>query len=129
MLRAINLLVIAALICGAAYVYKVKFEATLEAERVAKLRNEIRRERDGIAILRAEWTKIERPERVQALAQQHLKLKPVDVAQFDDFSRLPERPAQLVPPGSSDPIGAIIEIFADAEVLTGTLPDRPGARR
>ena len=128
MLRAINLLVIAALIGGAAYVYKVKFEATLEAERVAKMRNEIRRERDAIAILRAEWTKIERPERVQALAQQHLKLKPVDMAQFDDFSRLPERPPQLIPPGS-DPIGAIIETFADAEVLTGTLPDRAGTRR
>jgi cell division protein FtsL len=129
MLRAINLLVIAALVCAAAYVYKVKFEATLQAERVAKLRGEIRRERDAISVLRAEWTKVERPERIQTLAQQHLKLKPVDVAQFDDFAKLPERPPQIVPPGTSDPIGAIIEIFADAEVLTGTLPDRVPARR
>ncbi len=129
MLRILNILVVAALISGAAYVYKVKFEATLQAERVAKLRNEIRRERDAITVLRAEWTKNERPERIQNLAQQHLRLKPIDVAQFDDFSKLPERPPQIVPPGTSDPIGAIIEIFADAEVLTGTLPDRVPGRR
>jgi cell division protein FtsL len=129
MLRTINVLVIAALICAAAYVYKVKFEATLQAERVAKLRNEIRREREAISVLRAEWTKVERPERVQTLAQQHLKLKPLDVAQFDDLSKLPERPPQIVPAGTSDPIGAIIEIFADAEVLTGTLTDGASARR
>ena len=36
-----------------------------------------------------------------------------------------KRPRPLVPPGTTDPIGAIIEIFSDEEVLTGTLPDRP----
>ena len=40
---------------AAAYVYEIKFESTLQAERVAKLRGEIRREHDAIAALRAEW--------------------------------------------------------------------------
>lgn len=123
MLRVLHTLVIAALIIAAAWVYKIKFEATLQAERVSKLRVEIRRERDAIAILRAEWSQLDRPDRVQRLAQRHLTLRPVDVAQFDALDKLPERPRQLVPPGTADPIGAIIEIFADAEALTGTLSD------
>jgi hypothetical protein len=126
MLRVLNILVIAALVMAAAWVYKIKFEATVQAERVAKLRTEIRRERDTIAILRADWTRLDSPDRIQTLAQRHLKLKPVEVAQFDPLDKLPERPRQLVPPGTTDPIGAIIEIFTDAEVLTGTLPDKVG---
>jgi hypothetical protein len=128
MLRLLNLLVIAALVAAAGYVYKIKFEATIQAERVAKLRNEIRRERDAIAILRAEWSQLDRPDRIQQLAQQHLKSRSVEVAQFDPLDRLPERPVPLVPPGTADPIGAVIETFADAEVLTGSLPDRASRR-
>ncbi len=124
MLRLLNVIVIAALLGSAAWVYKIKFEATVQAESVAKLRSEIRRERETIAALRAEWSHLDRPDRLQELAQRHLKLRSVNVAQFDALDNLPERPKPIVPPGTSDPIGAIIEIFADAEVLNGTLPDR-----
>ena len=125
MLRVVNTLVIAALVIAAAWVYKIKFDSTLQAERVSKLRGEIRRERDAIAILRAEWSQLDRPDRLQPLAQKHLTLRPVDIAQFDPLDKLPERPKQIVPPGTTDPIGAIIETFADAEALTGTLVDKP----
>lgn len=124
MLRVLNTLVIVALVVSAAWVYKIKFDATLQAERVSKLRTEIRRERDTIAILRAEWSKLDRPDRVQELAKRHLTLRPVEVAQFDTLEKLPERPRQIVPPGTADPIGAVIETFADIEALTGSLPDR-----
>jgi 16S rRNA (cytosine1402-N4)-methyltransferase len=124
MLRVINIVVVAALVGSAAWVYKIKFEATVQAESVARLRSEIRRERDMIATLRAEWSRLDSPERLQELAQRHLKLRPVEFAQFDRLDNLPERPKPIVPPGTADPIGAIIETFADAEVLNGTLPDR-----
>ena len=61
MLRLLNIVVIAALVLAAADVYKIKFESTLQAEHVAKLRDEIRRERDAIAILRAEWAQARPP--------------------------------------------------------------------
>ena len=128
MLRFLNIFVIAGLVLAAGWVYKIKFEATLQAERVAKVRHEIRRERDMIAILRAEWTQLDRPDRIQVLAQKHLKLKAADIAQYDALDRLPERPRQLVPAGTADPIGAVIESFADPEALTGTLPDPASGR-
>src|SRR6185436_18633649 len=87
-----------------------------------------RREQDAIANLRAEWSKLDRPDRIQELARRHLTLKSVEARQFDTLDRLPERPVELVPPGTADPIGALVEIFADTEALTGSLPDG-GANR
>ena len=44
MLRLLHLLVLAVLIFAAADVYKIKFDSTRQAERLAKLRQEIRRD-------------------------------------------------------------------------------------
>jgi hypothetical protein len=123
MLRILHACVIAALVVSASWVYKIKFEGTLQAERVSKLRAEIRRERDAIATLRAEWAQLDRPARIQVLAERHLTLRPATVNHFDTLDNLPERPHPLVPPGTADPIGAVIESFADSEALSGTLPD------
>jgi cell division protein FtsL len=107
-MRLINLIVVIALVLAAAYVYKVKFDSTVQAERVAKLRTEIRREREGVAALRAEWSKLDNPARIQGLAKRHLALKPIDASQFETFDRLPERPAAPVL-DLADPIGAMLD--------------------
>jgi len=122
MMRLINICVIAALVLAAADVYKIKFESTSQAQRVAKLRTEIRREHDLIAALRADWAKLDSPARIQDLARRHLSLKPTEAEQFDRLNALPERPVELVPPGTADPIGAVIETLADPEALTGSVP-------
>jgi cell division protein FtsL len=123
MMRLINICVIAALVLAAADVYKIKFESTRQAQRLVKLRAEIRREHDAIATLRAEWAKLDTPARIQHLARRHLPLKPTEVQQFDRLDNLPERPPDLVPKGEPDPIGTVI---ASPEVLdrsaTGSLP-------
>ena len=126
--RLLHVVVLAALVLAAADVYKIKYESTLQAEKVSKLRADVRREQDAIANLRAEWSKLDRPDRLQELAQRHLTLKPLEARQFDALERLPARPIELVPPGTADPIGALVEIFADTEALTGSLPDG-GANR
>jgi cell division protein FtsL len=118
-MRLLHILVICALVAAAAYVYEIKFESTLQAERLAKLRMEIRRERDAIATLRAEWAKLDSPARIQGLAQRHLKLKPVDATQIDNFDKLPARPQETPPQDIDDPIGAIIE--QDGDIPTGSV--------
>jgi len=128
MLRILHIVVLAALVLAAADVYKIKYESTLQAERVGKLRSEIRREQDAIATLRAEWARLERPDRIQDLAQRHLKLKPLDPRQLDALDRLPERPPELVPPGTADPIGAVIESLEEPDAATGSVPNRGATR-
>ena len=97
LVRLLHVAVIAALVMAASYVYKIKFDATLQAERVAKLRSEIRKERDAVAALRAEWTELDRPERIQQLARQHSSLRAIDPTQFDQLDRLADRPVDIVP--------------------------------
>jgi hypothetical protein len=126
MLRLINLAIIGALVFAAAWVYEIKYASTRQAERVARLKVEIRRERDTIAALRAEWAQLDNPDRIQILARRHLTLKPIEATQFDTLDRLPEKPAEIIAPGTTDPIGALIETMADPEALTGSVPDGEG---
>jgi len=122
-MRLINLCVIAALVLAAADVYKIKFESTRQAQRVAKLRTEIRREHDAIAALRAEWAKLDTPARIQDLARRHLQLKPTELSQYDRLDKLPERPPDVVPLEEPDPIGTVIANPALVDrTATGTLP-------
>jgi hypothetical protein len=93
---------------AAADVYTIKFDSTRQAQRVAKLRLEIRRERDAVAALRAEWAKLDNPARIQALTRRHLQLKPVEAQQMDPLDNLPERPADLVAVDEADPIATVI---------------------
>jgi cell division protein FtsL len=123
LLRLLHIVVLAGLVLAAADVYKIKYESTLQAEKVARLRGEVRREQEEIATLRAEWARLDRPDRIQELAQRHLTLKPDEAAQYDKLDRLAERPIDIVPPGSTDPIGALVETFADPEALTGSMGD------
>ncbi len=121
-LRVLNLAVIAILVLAAAYVYRVKFDATVQAERLARLRGELRQERDKIAALRAEWEQLDSPARIEALAKRYLALRPIAPTQFDALDRLPERPVQ--DSSDNDPIGGIIENLEQPKRVgvTGTIP-------
>jgi hypothetical protein len=119
--RIIHFLVVCALIYAASYVYRIKMDSTARTERVSRLQAQVREQREAIAVLRAEWAKLDAPRRLQILAERHLKLKPIETRQFDSLKNLPERPPSLVSPGTSDPIGAMIEII-DPDAVTGSLP-------
>ena len=128
-LRILNLVVIGALVLAAAYVYRIKFDSMVQAERLAKIRSEMRRERDTIAMLRAEWGELDSPARVEALANRFLPLKPIAPTQFDALDQLPDRPPQFIKPDSADPIGNIIENFQEPDQVTGSVatPAAPAA--
>jgi hypothetical protein len=119
-MRLLNIFVICALILAASFVYKIKFDSTLQAERVGKLAGELRRERIAIATLRAEWAKLDTPGRIQGLASRHLALRPIVPTQFDNLDRLPDRPPVTMQPANGDPIGAMIAPAAPDN--TGSVP-------
>jgi hypothetical protein len=119
-MRLLNIMVIGALILAASFVYKIKFVSTLQAERVGKLAGELRNERNAIAILRAEWARLDTPGRIESLASRHLALRPIQPTQFDSLDRLPDRPPVVVRPRGDDPIGAMIAPAAPD--TTGSVP-------
>jgi hypothetical protein len=119
--RLLNLLVIGALVFAAAYVYRIKFDSTLQAERLAKLRAELRHERDKIAGLRAKWGELDNPARIEELAKRFLKLKPVAATQYDKLDHLRDQPPDYMRPGAKDPIGGMIENLEEPVAVTGSL--------
>jgi hypothetical protein len=120
-LRVLNFVVIGALVLAAAYVYRIKYEATAQAERLAKLRDEVRHDRDKIAALRAQWGELDDPARIEALAKRFLKLKPIAVTQFDSLDHLPDQPPDYMRPGSKDPIAGMIEHLDESATVTGSI--------
>ncbi|MDE2602488.1 MAG: hypothetical protein KGL62_08995 [Bradyrhizobium sp.] len=118
-MRIIHVLVIGILVFAAAYVYRIKMESTVRTERVLRLHADIREQRDAIAALRAEWTKLDAPQRLQGLVERHLPLKPINATQYDSLKNLPERPPNFN--RDPDPIGSMIsDIEAKA---SGAAPD------
>ena len=126
-MRILNLCAVVLLVLAAAYVYEIKFESTLRAERVTKMRGDVRKERDTIAALRAEWAQLENPARLQGLVRRHLPLGPGQASQFDTLDRLPERPPTVAPTQIDDPIARLTD-NAGKETPTGSVPGA-GARR
>ena len=126
-MRFLHLIVIAALVSAAVHVYKIKFDSTVQAERLAKQRSDLHRIRDATAALRAEYGQLDNPARIQGLVQRHLQLKPVEAMQFDNLDHLPDRPAAPAPSDAQDPIAAMIARGA-SEYPTGSIKPPPAAR-
>jgi cell division protein FtsL len=82
MLRFVNICLVLGLVALAYVIYQVKYESRgLDAE-IASLGKRIDEERDAIAVLRAEWSLLNRPERIERLAHKYLKLAPAKPAQL-----------------------------------------------
>ena len=95
MIRLLHVIAITALIASAAYAYSIKYDTLYYVEQVAKLKSKVQRERDIIAVLQAEWQYLDRPDRLQEAADQHLDLQPLKIQQLARLADLPNRPDRL----------------------------------
>jgi hypothetical protein len=82
----------------------------------------VRHERDTIAALRAQWSELDNPARIEALAKRFLPLKPIAPTQFDKLDNLPDRAPDLITPDGKDPIRAMLEKADEAQGATGSIP-------
>jgi cell division protein FtsL len=91
MIRFVNILAVLALVGAAVYAYSIKYATVFSAEEIVKLKHEIKAKEDRIAMLRAEWAYLVRPERIQALADKLLDLGPIGLAQIVKADALPAK--------------------------------------
>lgn len=106
--RYLNILFVLAVVIGAAAVYDMKLAAKKSASRVAELQRQIDEERETIRHLKAEWSLLNQPERLQRLVERYnsyLELQPLEVEQIVLPEELPARPVMLEPIGAPDPLG------------------------
>ena len=104
MLRFVNICLVLALVAFAYVIYEGKYEARALDEDIDGLRKNIETERDAVAELRAEWSLLNRPERIERLAEKHLKLVParptqlvtLDTVSESDFERVRTETAPIL---------------------------------
>jgi hypothetical protein len=97
--RLFNGLLLAAMIVGAVVTYQLKREAEIAAADVARLRGEIAAEREAVALLRAEWSMLTQPGRLQTVVEQNpdrFRLAPFSPAQIATIGEIPMRPAGAI---------------------------------
>jgi hypothetical protein len=109
MRRLMHLLAILALVGSALYAYRTKYDTLYLAEQVRKMRNQIAAEKDGIAVLKAEWQYLNKPDRVQILADKFTDLQPFSIRQVVRWSDIPARQ------GDVDSIGRKLEALGLSE--------------
>ena len=76
MLRFVNVCLVLGLVALTYVIYQVKYDARSLDKEIVALNKSLETERDAIAVLRAEWSLLNRPERIDRLAKKYLKLAP-----------------------------------------------------
>ena len=98
MFRTSDIVLIAVMVSAAAMTYKIKREAEEQRTLVHHLQAQIRTEEDTIDLLKADWSLLTQPARLQKLVdiyKAQLHLEPVDGHQFATLGDLPPRPVTI----------------------------------
>ena len=96
MLRFVNICLVLGLVALAYGIYQVKYEARALDEHIVVLTKQIEKERDALAVARAEWSLLNRPERIQRLAKKYLQLAPAQARQLVILDEVTERELQSI---------------------------------
>lgn len=110
MFRTTDFFLIAIMVCAAAFTYKTKHDAERQYAELRRLQAEIRHELDTIDLLKADWSLLTQPRRLQRLAEIYepeLGLKPVEPHQIVEISEIPVAPVALDGTGGPDPLGGM----------------------
>ncbi len=92
MIRIVNIVVLAITVMFAFGLYKLKYNTSISEDQLVQLQRDIEQEQRALRVLKAEWSHLNRPERIQALAVKHLALKPLDPGQILEIKDIPFSP-------------------------------------
>lgn len=108
-----NACLVLAVLVSAFVLYSLEHSTRGLERQIGGLKSGILDEREQIKVLGAEWSSLLRPDRLQKLAQENLKLKTVTASQFVSESelaaRVPAEPVLIVNEKSKDPIADILK--------------------
>ena len=87
---------LALLLGSAVYAYGIKYDTIVLGEQIARQKIKIQKEKDQIALLKAEWQFLNRPDRIQALSELQPDMMPLQTQQIVRWSDVPLRANQTV---------------------------------
>ena len=98
MFRTSDIVLIAVMVAAAAFTYKTKHEAEDRQATLRKIEQQIRFEEDTIDLLKADWSLLTQPSRLQKLSQTYqaeLALQPLEAHQIVGLDELPQKPLTI----------------------------------
>lgn len=111
--KFLNAVLVMAVLVSGFMLYSLEHATRGTERQIARTEASITNEREQIKLLSAEWSSLIRPDRLQALAQEHLKLQPIaseQIVKAEDLgARVPAEPQVKLEAKGEDPIGVILE--------------------
>ena len=120
MFRTSDIVLIAVMVSAAAFTYKIKHEAEDQLSALRKVESQIRTEEDTITVLKADWSLLTQPARLQRLTETYngeLLLQATEAKQIVGLEDVPIKPVEI-PDLSSQRLGGMADSGTDA-VTTG----------
>ena len=119
--RIFNFVLLALMIVGAAVTYDMKHNAEMAADKVARLQADIAKEKDKLALLRAEWSLLTQPSRLQSVVDKyadHFQLQPFSPKQIATIDEIPLKQVPApVPTGEHTPVTSLQNSSAPAPTV------------
>jgi len=121
MFRTFDIIMIVALVASAAWTFKVKYDSENAMAALARLERRIQIEKEAIDILKADWSLLTSPERLEKLTERYrddLGLEPVAPKQIGTLREVPDR----APPPVQGEEGTQAQAeLPDAQAITGAI--------
>ncbi|MGB3501449.1 MAG: hypothetical protein WBA44_07495 [Mesorhizobium sp.] len=98
MFRTTDIVFTAAIVAAAAFTYTTKHQVEAQRAEVRRIEARIKFEQDTISILKADWSLLTQPARLQRLAERYqdeLQLTPLEARQIANAGDLPARPVEI----------------------------------
>lgn len=89
MIRMLSIILVVAVIALSVGLYDIKYRAEAAEKRADQIERDIASEQEGIRVLRAEWSYLNQPDRLQQLAQRYTKLEALKASQIGSFGDIP----------------------------------------
>lgn len=108
MRRLLNIVMLCLMVAGAAYTFDIKGKAVDAKAELHRLQAEIEIEKETIELLKADWSLLTQPARLQELTERYsdiLELQPIAVEQIVQVNEIPAKPIDLSPFQEGDPLG------------------------
>jgi cell division protein FtsL len=111
--KFLNFILVVTLLASGFVLYSLEHETRGLEREIRKHEHAITEETENMRLLNAEWSSLTRPDRLRALAEQHLglsTLKATQIVKLEEIgSKVPAEPVIKLEAEGSDPIGAIID--------------------
>lgn len=127
MLRTLDVVLIGMMIVAAAFTYQVKQKAEKQVDAIDRLNTQIRLQDETIDLLKADWSVLTQPSRLQRLIadyQNQLHLGTIEPTQIATLNDLPNFPEPKDPPIPTQP-GAVPQVVQGGttidKILTGSV--------